>query len=91
MSAPRKLHLEAELGNIADMSTICDHLVCEFANQLIAMKEMSLTGKQAIECSERNFGMLSFAVMHLSCMARQLKSRYLDELENPRSEIAGAS
>ena len=77
----RKLHLEAEIGTIADMSDVCDHLACHFADQLIAMKEMPLTGKQAAEQAERSSRLLVVALSHQAFMANQLKSRPLAELE----------
>jgi hypothetical protein len=92
MSAPRKLHLEAEIATIADMSEVCDLLGGHFADQLIAMKQMNLTGLQATEQAERSSRLFLFVAGHLAFMARQLETRYLADLkDSPRAEVGGAS
>jgi hypothetical protein len=81
MSAPHKLHLEAEIGIIADMADVCDHLACHYADQLIGLQSMNLTGRQAADQAERSSRLLIFVAGHLAYMANQLKNRYLNELE----------
>jgi hypothetical protein len=77
-----KLHLEAEIGDIASMGDVCNLLADHFADQLTAISQMNLTGAQATEQAQQSCEPLIFAVGHLSFMANQLKSRYLAEPES---------
>ena len=77
-----KIHMEAEIGDIASMGDVCNHLADHFWDDLNALKEMNLTGKQATEQAQKSYELLAFAVGHLSFMANQLKGRYLAELES---------
>jgi hypothetical protein len=87
MTAPQD-HLESDVCDIADMALVCSHLSDDFQDQLIALADMGMSGKQATEQAQRTSAMLVFAV-HLQCMARALREKVTEgKLIGPNVRVA---
>lgn len=68
--------IESEVRDVEQMSVICAHLAEDFAQQVMALKEMNLTGPQVIKQVEKSDEMLIFAVYHLQGLTKALREKY---------------
>ncbi|MDB5563752.1 MAG: hypothetical protein JWP84_318 [Tardiphaga sp.] len=71
--------LESPISDVANMASICVTLMEGYLSEVAAMREMDLTGKQAVKLMEKDGEQLAFAVYLLNTMTGRLRDRYFAE------------